>query len=344
MTGLWDDLGSVPDTLRATIEHRAERRQVRALLGSGRVGRLVVSANGASLYVGLALQIAALWGRSGPAPVCVLPAGVLSHPGFQFRPDDAVLTISASGEMAELVLASRRADFPRPFIVVTSSLDSTLAGLADVVVPVDVVPQRAVTHTFAYTNAVAACLSIWADAQQDESLMTAIGQAPDVFSRHVRDAESWRPEFPSLSQHSAAMCLGTGAAWPAAMEAALLVKEVGRIPCEGSEASEGVTSTMTGLPPGSLALLISDGDRARHRRFARMCVQMGFAALDLPFDHSVDPRLTSLTSFPHAVRLSILLANSLSRDVDRPDWTDDYFRVARLTRHSDHPDPQETPW
>ena len=46
-----------------------------------------------------------------------------------------------------------------------------------------------------------------------------------------------------------AVVFGSGPAWAAALEAALLLKEVSGMPAEGVETREGATSTMMALGP-----------------------------------------------------------------------------------------------
>ena len=53
------------------------------------------------------------------------------------------------------------------------------------------------------------------------------------------------------SRHS---CFGTRYAWPAAMEAALLLKETSILPAEGMETREGATSGMYALSESQLVI------------------------------------------------------------------------------------------
>ena len=77
--------------------------------------------------------------------------------------------------------------------------------------------------------------------------------APEAAARAVAEAEAWGAEperalAPALPP--AAIVVGGGPAWAAALELALMLKEISRIPAEGVETREGATSAMSASPPG----------------------------------------------------------------------------------------------
>jgi glucosamine 6-phosphate synthetase-like amidotransferase/phosphosugar isomerase protein len=84
----------------------------------------------------------------------------------------------------------------------------------------------------------------------DGELCRAVEDAPAACRRAIETASGWSESFTALGTPTAAIAYGTGPAWAAALETALLVKEVARIPCEGVETREGVTAAMTGLSTG----------------------------------------------------------------------------------------------
>lgn len=97
----------------------------------------------------------------GPGPELVaVPGGLVARGAFPWREGDAFLAISSSGEFRDLVEAIDGS--PAPKVAVTAHPDSTIGRAAQVVLPVTVSSQRAITHTQAFLGAVAACLAVWA--------------------------------------------------------------------------------------------------------------------------------------------------------------------------------------
>src|SRR6266516_7788486 len=103
-TGLWQDVSELPESLAATITARDGVEEVAALLGSEGVRRIVATGNGAAYYVAVALWLASLEGRGGPEVVAA-PSGLVARGAFRWRPGDALLAISSSGEFRDLVEA-----------------------------------------------------------------------------------------------------------------------------------------------------------------------------------------------------------------------------------------------
>ena len=123
-TGLWRDVTELPSTVAETLERRPGRSDVAALLGAPGVRRVVASGNGAAYYVAVALWLASLESEQGPEVVAV-PSGLLARGAFAWRPGDALLVVSSSGEFRDLVEAVD-AGAPVPYAAVTANAESTL--------------------------------------------------------------------------------------------------------------------------------------------------------------------------------------------------------------------------
>jgi fructoselysine-6-P-deglycase FrlB-like protein len=208
----------------------------------------------------------------------------------------------------------------RPCVAITADADSSLAAASTAVVVQRVVSQRAVTHTQAVAGAYACGLALLGDAE----LTALLDTAGDAAEQAVADAEAWVPE---VGTPPAAIAVGGGPAWAAALELALMLKEISRIPAEGVETREGATSAMFGLDRGHLMVSLDpegdpDGDEA-----VRLCAAAGATALRLP--RAGDPRLAPITTLPAAAALSAQLALAAGHEVDRPAWTDAYYETAR---------------
>ncbi len=327
-TGLWRDLTELPSTLAATLDARDGVAEVASLLGAPGVRRIVASGNGAAYYVAVALWLASLDGTRGPE-VQAVPSGLLARGGFAWRPGDALLAISSSGEFRDLIEAVD-GGAPAPFAAVTSTPGSTLGSRAGARALVTVANQRAVTHTQAYCGNVVAALAVWAELTADTALDAALRELPGEVEASLGQARAWVDEVGPV-EASTAVVFGSGPAWAAALEAALLLKEISAIPAEGVETREGATSAMMALQPGALALglpVAGPPDPLLEEAEA-ICAGRGATVLRVPAGGPADRRLAAVTTFPAATALAGQIGVARGLDVDQPTWTDAYYRVAR---------------
>ena len=328
-TGLWADVRELPGALRATVEAAEGVAPAAELLRSGRVERIVATGNGAAYYVAHALWLAALEsGAPGPS-IVALPCGIVARASFRWRPGDAVLAVSSSGEFRDVVEIAQRAG-ERPCLAITASAGSSLAASADATMLQHVASQRAVTHTQALAGAYACGLALWAATTGDEELAAVVAGTPDAAARAVAGAQAWAADMlDGLDVPAAAIAVGGGVAWAAALELALMLKEIARIPAEGVETREGATSAMFGLDRGHLMVsLDAEGDPPGDEA-VRLCATAGATTLRLPGAAGGDSRLAPITTLPAAAALSAELALAAGHDVDRPTWTDSYYDTAR---------------
>jgi len=326
-TGLWQDVRELPQALAATLDARDGVSDVAALLAREGVRRVVASGNGAAYYVAVALWLASLEGRRGPEVVAV-PSGLLARGSFRWREGDVLLAVSSSGEFRDLVEAVE-AGAPRPYAAITANAGSTLGSSAGARTLVAVPHQRAVTHTQAFCGAVAAVLAVWSEATGDRGLAAALAAAPDGVEGVLPAAEAWAQEA-GADDAQAAIAFGSGPGWAAALEAALLLEEVAGVPAEGVETREGATSAMMALQPGHLAVSLPVADAADPLldEAEEVCRERGALVLRAPAAGG-DRRLAAIATFPAAALLAARVGLARGLDVDRPAWTDAYYRVAR---------------
>jgi glutamine---fructose-6-phosphate transaminase (isomerizing) len=326
-TGLWADVRELPGALRATVDAAEGVASAAELLRSRRVERIVATGNGAAYYVAHALWLAALEsGAPGPS-IVALPCGITARASFRWRPGDAVLAVSSSGEFRDVVEIAQRAG-ERPCIAITASADSALAASSDATVLQHVASQRAVTHTQSLAGAYACGLALWAGVTGDDELAALVAGSPDAASRAVAGAQAWAADvLDGLDLPDAAIAVGGGVAWAAALELALMLKEIARIPAEGVETREGATSAMFGLGRGHLMVsLDADGDPLGDEA-VHLCASAGATTLRLPAPG--DARLAPITTLPAAAALAAELALAAGHDVDHPAWTGAYYATAR---------------
>lgn len=331
-TSLWADLLEIPSSLDATLAVAEGFEQGAELLAAPSTRRIVATGNGAAYYVGQALWLASLETPLSVPPVVAIPAGVLVGHHLRWRDGDVLLAVSSSGEFRDVIDAVEQASSAGlPVLALTATATSTLAHRAGMRAMVQVLHQRAVTHTQVLCSNVLAILAMWAEATGDGALRQAVEQAPDAVRQALRDVPSWAetPALADLVRPTSGVVFGTGPAWAAASEAALLLREVAGVPAEGAETREGATSSMYALSPGQLVIGLpsTPGDPLLAEALA-VCEGAGAAVMELPAPLG-DPRLAAVTSHPHAVCLAAHLGLRAGADVDHPSWESRYYATAR---------------
>ncbi len=320
----------MPAALQTTLDESEGFADVARLLSRNGTRRIVASGNGASYYVALALWLAALESERSPLEVVAAPSGLLARGRFRWREGDVLLAISSSGEFRDLLEAIESTGFAHPFAAVTATRESTIGAAAGARATVKVPRQRAVTHTHAYCGAVLTCLAIWADISADDLLRRAVAEAPGACERALRSSERWADEsFDGVKTPSAAVVFGTRTAWAAALEGALLIKEIARIPCEGVETREGATAAMTALNADHLAISLPTPRDDLIVEAEEICRARGADVLRAPGGMEADRRVSPITAFPAPLALSVALALRAGWDTDNPEWISSYDRTAR---------------
>ena len=327
-TGLWADVRELSESVAATIDAADGFDETAALLSGAGVRRIVASGNGAAYYVAHALWLAASGPKAGGPEVVAVPSGLIAGGWFRFHPGDRLLAVSSSGEFRDLVEALERRAVPEPYAAVTATAGSTIERGAGARALQRVLNQRAVTHTQALAGGVACALAVWARLSGDGDLLAALADLPGVLAAAVEEAEAWAEELGALARPAAAVAFSAGPGWAAALEAALLLKEVAGVPAEGVDAREGATSAMYALGEPHLAVSLPVGDPAEAEA-ERVCGETGARVIRCPGGGRADARLALATTLPSATALAAVLAERAGLDVDRPAWVDAYYRTAR---------------
>jgi len=88
---------------------------------------------------------------------------------------------------------------------------------------------------------------------------------------------------------------------------------------------------LTVLAAAVLAFSLPTGDDLLLDEAEAICRARGATVARAPVVEGADRRLAAITSLPAAVALAERIGVERGLDVDRPAWTDDYYRVARST-------------
>jgi fructoselysine-6-P-deglycase FrlB-like protein len=331
-TGLWQDLREVPEAVQETLDKADGFDGAASLLRRDEVQRIVATGNGAAYYVAHALWLSSLDSdRLGP-PIVAVPGGLVAKGRFRWRRGDLLLAVSSSGEFRDVVEAVERGA-PRPFVAITARPDSTIATAADARAVISTNEQRAVTHTQVFCAGVVTALAVWARAFGDREVAEALSGAAEVCERALTAATTWAAgdALDQVPRPTAVVSLGSGHAWTAALETALLLREVAGIPAEGAETREGATSSMFGLSSGHLVVSVGPHDDPLLVEAEQRGRETGAAVVSLPGDVEAPHRLGAIASFPSSVALSAVLGLRAGLDVDKPSWVNAYYATARAS-------------
>jgi fructoselysine-6-P-deglycase FrlB-like protein len=326
MSKLWADTLAIPEAILGTLSAVDGVDGVAQLLAEGR--RVVISGNGAAWYVALGLQLATLEGPALPAPVLAVPAGMLASGRFRWHPGDVLLAVSTSGELRDLIEVldgSTRAG-PEAVGLITASPRSSLAARATAVATTRLSDPGAFTHSQAYAANLVSGLEILGRWGGDDELRGVAASAADAVSASILASERWPHDVPVPRTVT---FFGTGCGWPAALEGSLLVREVGRVPAEGTETREGATSSMFAMAAGDLVVSLPTRDDPLVDEAERVCAATGARVLRAPGCDAGDPRLAPVLAFPATVRLAIALAEVQGLDPDAPETAAAYYATAR---------------
>jgi fructoselysine-6-P-deglycase FrlB-like protein len=263
-------------------------------------------------------------------PVVAVPGGLVARGRFAWRSGDVLVAISSSGEFRDVVEAVS-SGAPRPFVAITARPDSTIGAAADARVVIAVPNQRAVTHTQVFCSGVIAALSIWALAFGDRQVGDAVAAASEVCARSLAAATAWAADadLDTMPQPAAAIALGSGGAWTAALETALLLREVAGVPADGAETREGATSSMFALSSGHLVASVGPHSDPLVLEAEQRCREAGATVVSVPGDET-SPHLAAVTTFPGSVALTATIGLRAGLDVDRPSWVNAYYSTARV--------------
>lgn len=324
---LWGETCAIPTSLRATLTYEIE--PVVSRLRHPEVRRVVATGNGAAYYAALSLWLGSLQSDSGPEIVCV-PSGLVARGRFRWRTGDLMLAFSSSGELRD-VIEALDATPEVPSCAITATPDSSIGTRVGALAQVGISSQEAVTHTQGFAGNVLVGLRIWAEVVGDSALAAAVADAPGAVATACEQATQWVEELGAAATPAAGVVFGSGPAWAAALEGALLLKEVAGVPSEGVETREGATSAMYALGPEALVVSLPVGDDPLVREAEAICAARGARVLAAPGGDLADARLAPITTFPALVALAAHIGVERGLDIDQPAWTDAYYAVARGT-------------
>lgn len=323
----------MPAALERTLAQRDGFEAVVERLRHPGVKRVLVTGNGAAFYAAQCAALAALCGPSLGCEWLAIPAGLFAEERVPAREGDVLLVVSSSGELKDIVAPLAAGKIAAPVVAVTAKAQGTIGRAAEARALVHVESQRASTHTQGYVGNVLALLHIVASLRKDAALLEALQAAPEACARALADAPSWASDqAPKLASLRAAVVTGSGPAWPAAMETALLLKEVSMLPAEGMDSREGATSGMYALSPQQCLFSIRLTEDPFADETERICSRRGAIVVRVPGAALGPAELAPITAFPASLALAIAVGQAKGLNVDEPAWSKAYFETVRVSK------------
>jgi glucosamine--fructose-6-phosphate aminotransferase (isomerizing) len=333
-----------PAAIRATVD--AAEGSVRAVAGQLRaqgVRRAWVIGNGTSFHsslhaAGLARRLA------GPDDPIAIPVTAGDFRTFLPRLDrgDVVVGISASGEFRDVLGVFEEVRGRVPTVAIVHVPGSSLTRVADHVVLSAGGPSGAPVMTKTFSSTLSATILMLGAMLGDETLDQVAADlrlAATHAERAIADA------WPAVEVIAAELAdaehifvVGGGLAYPAALEAALKLKEMALVHAEASETWEMASGPATIVGPGTVVVsLAPDGPaRAATDDVVRHCREWGARVIEvapsravadshfLAVPADVDERYAPLTVVPPVALLAYVIAGLRGATPDRPSWTERY--------------------
>jgi len=172
------------------------------------------------------------------------------------------LAISQSGQSPDLLTAIEGAKAAGAFVVaLVNDAESPLARLADDVAPLRAGPEISVAATKSYIAALSAIVQITAAWTEDDVLMAALGELPDLLEQAW--ALDWSPAVAALKDARNLYVIGRGVGFGVAQEAALKFKETCGLHAEAFSAAEVRHGPMALVGQDFPVLAFSQNDQSR---------------------------------------------------------------------------------
>ena len=333
-----------PAAIRETLaESAGDARRVAAALRSRGVTRVYVIGNGTSYHSSLAA--ATLYRRHaepGDPTVVALTAGEFRHYLPALGPTDAIVGISASGEFRDVVAVVEAVNGRIPTVAIVHVPGSTLDRTADYVVRSAGGPSHVpvMTKTFASTLvATELLLAELLGGTRAVRVRDGIALAADHAEAAIAAAA---PRVTDLAASLAGVrhlfVVGSGAAHPAALEAALKLKEMAIVHAEGTESWEMASGVATIIDDESVVIALAPHGPGRTATLdvtghaggwgARVIEVAPVSAIEgadlLPIPAAAEEDHASLTTVAPVALLAFALARLRGHDPDHPDWVERY--------------------
>jgi len=192
----------------------------------------------------------------------VVPASEM--PSFEqfVNEKTAIIAVSQSGETADLLeILERGQKKGAKVLALTNVESSTIARLADVHLPINAGPEKAVASTKATTAQMAllfllACADGGRVNEGRQVLRNVSGNINDLLNPRYEDLV--RTVAQEIMSHNTLFIIGRGSLYPIALEAAIKIQEVSYIHAQGFPAGEIKHGPIALIEEGTACLVLGD--------------------------------------------------------------------------------------
>lgn len=263
-------------------------------------------------------------------PVAPAAPSIASIYGGELNLDgELYLAISQSGRSDDLLAMTRSAKRSGALIVaVTNAVDSPLAEISDIVLPICAGPELSVAATKTFIGTASALARLTAAWAGDDYLQRAIGRLPERLATAA--SLDWSGVVPTLADAASLVIIGRGSTLAIAREAALKLKETCHRHAEafsGAEFMHGPVSLVSRSYP-ILMLMPTDAAAPGMRELASQLRRMGSSLyvaepgesspMHLPTLEPDQPEADAICLIQSFYAMAVQLAQRLNVDVDRP--------------------------
>jgi glutamine---fructose-6-phosphate transaminase (isomerizing) len=341
-----------PAAIRETID--VVSTQVLDIANSiGIAGRRRIWAIGNGSLFNSVIYMSALARRlSGPDDPVVIPVSGAEFAAHRPRLSrhDLVIGVSGSGACQDVVSTMREVKEIAPTIGITSTPKSPLTRTADHSIVPGGGPSPVLIKTKVFSATTTACALLMTALIDGPFNAVAVGLrlAADDAERAIASSSLVVDQIAAEVRHSQhVFVVGHGLALPAALEAALKLKQIALVHAEAQEAWEMRSGGVTIVGPGdTIVVLVPDRSGTRNgadlvRSYERWgvseVVEVSAArtlsdSRLLPLPRGVDDVYAPLVVVPPVVLLAVALARLRGENPDQPSWLKRY-RQQSLLRH-----------
>lgn len=266
------EMKETPQTIRNTISNFAERVRLEPFLPLFRkLKKIHLIGCGTAYHSGLAGKLAIERLARVPAEACIASEYRYGDPIL--GDDTLAIAVSQSGETADTIAAAQLdRESGTPLFVVTNVAHSSMASLADLVVPTIAGAETAVAATKSYNGqltalyllAAAIAAARGADAKRAEEELSRYPERCEEALSRLEEVERVAQKFKDAKN----VCfLGRGVDHAAALEGSLKLKEIAYIPSEGYPAGELKHGPIALIDGRSLVVAIMTQRRLAEKTF-----------------------------------------------------------------------------
>ncbi|MGH2845041.1 MAG: SIS domain-containing protein [Thermoleophilaceae bacterium] len=243
--------------------------------------------------------------------------------------DGLVIGISQSGRSPDIVRVLAAASAARaPTLAITNDPDSPLAGAADLVIDLDVGPERSVAATKTYTASLAALAALVAELRDDDGDRAALEQIPSLVQRALDDAFACVAALDGYARSPHVVVVGRGYNYATAMEIALKLRELTATVAEGFSSADLMHGPIAAVAPGTPVIVIATQGKVlssvlevsyalRERRAQPILIAEGPHA-DLPLPSALPEWLSPLVAVAPGQVLALRRAVLGGHTIDEP--------------------------